>query len=79
MLLKIKQYSESNLDKIIIATGDTDQLETITQLSNKLSYETYSNHCIDKIFHNIIFLKINKRLKSDADKETLKQFKLYIF
>ncbi|MFM7986967.1 MAG: hypothetical protein ACKPKO_47400, partial [Candidatus Fonsibacter sp.] len=74
-----KKISESNLDKIIIATGDTDQLETITQLSNNIRYETYSNHCIDTIFPNSIFLIINKRLKSDEDKETLKQFKLDMF
>ena len=29
MLSRIKKYSETNLDNIIIATGDTNQLETV--------------------------------------------------
>ena len=29
MLAKIKRYSENNPNKIILATGDTNQLETI--------------------------------------------------
>ena len=29
MLAKIKRYTENNPNKIILATGDTDQLETI--------------------------------------------------
>ena len=47
---KIKKYSETKLDNIIIATGDTNQLETVSQLSNTISYEEYANHCIDTMF-----------------------------
>ena len=50
MLTKIKNHSETELDKIIIATGDTNQVQSVAQLSNKISYDTYSNHCIDTIF-----------------------------
>jgi hypothetical protein len=78
-LRKIKQYSESNPDKIIIATGDTCQLEPIDKLSNTMSYEKYADHCINSIFPNEIFLFINKRLKSEEDKLMLKQIKLDIF
>ena len=63
MLAKIKRYSESNPSKIILATGDTNQLETIDLISNQLDYETYMDHCINTIFPNNIHLRENKRLK----------------
>ncbi|MFM7980639.1 MAG: hypothetical protein ACKPKO_15100, partial [Candidatus Fonsibacter sp.] len=78
MLSRIKKYSETNLDKIIIATGDTNQLETVSELSNTISYAEYADHCIDTMFSNSIFLTINKRLTTDEDRETLRQFKLDI-
>ena len=79
MLTIIKEYNEKHRNNIIIATGDTNQLESVAQLSNKISYGTYSNHCIDTIFSNNIYITINKRLKSVEDREILKQFKLYLF
>ena len=79
MLTRIKKYSETKLDKIIIATGDTNQLETVEQLSNTISFEEYSEHCINTIFPNSICLTINKRLQTDEDRNILKQFKLDIF
>ena len=75
MLAKIKRYSESNPNKIILATGDTNQLETIDLISNQLDYETYMDHCINTIFPNNIKLSENKRLKTEEDKEILRQFK----
>ena len=62
-----------------MATGDTNQLAPIDLLSNTMTYETYSNHCINTIFPNAITLKENKRLKTAEDKEILKQFKADIF
>ena len=50
MLGRIKHYCENNPDKIIIATGDTDQLECIDLVSDQFDYNTYMNHCIDIIF-----------------------------
>jgi hypothetical protein len=79
MLAKVKRYSENNPAKIILATGDTNQLETIDLISNQLDYETYMDHCIDTIFSNNINLHENKRLKTVADKAILKQFKEDIF
>ena len=55
MLAKVKRYSENNPAKIILATGDTNQLETIDLISNQLDYETYMDHCIDTIFSNNIY------------------------
>jgi hypothetical protein len=41
---KIKQYCEQFPDKIIIATGDTKQLEPIEKLSNLIDYDEYADH-----------------------------------
>lgn len=79
MLAKIKRYSENNPGKIILATGDTNQLETIDLVSNQVDYETYVDSCINTIFPNSITLRENKRLRTQADKDTLKQFKEDIF
>jgi len=79
MLTKIKKYSEDNPDKIILATGDSVQLESIDLLSDQIDYDIYSNHCIDTIFNNTIQLTENKRLKTDEDKQKLKDFKTDIF
>ena len=75
MLAKIKRYSENNPNKIILATGDTNQLETIDLISDLLDYETYVDNCVDTMFPNGIMLRENKRLKTQADKDTVKQFK----
>ena len=81
MLARIKKYADNNPDKIIIATGDTNQLETCDPLVEELGdqYSSYVNQCIDSIFPNAMFLKENKRLKSEEDKRNLKQVKMDIF
>ena len=79
MLTRIKKYSETELDKIIIATGNTCQLEAVDNLSHTINVEEFADHCIDTIFRSRIFLTINKRLKTDEDKQTLKQFIFDIF
>jgi len=61
-LARIKHYCEKHPEKkIIIATGDTNQLETIAMMSNTKDYDEYSDHCIDTIFPNRMFLKENKK------------------
>ena len=72
---RINRYCRENPNKIIIATGDTSQLEPIASLSNQLDYDMYADFCINQIFSHEIFLKENKRLKSDEDKLILKQIK----
>ena len=79
MLARIKAYSEANPDKIIIATGDTAQLECIDLISNNIEYDKYMDHCIDSMFPYNIHLMINKRLKNDEDKIILANFKKDIF
>jgi hypothetical protein len=79
ILRKIKRYCENNPEKIIIATGDTDQLETVDITTNTQDKSNYTDRCIDLIFKNRMHFKENKRLKSQQDKDILKQFKIDIF
>jgi hypothetical protein len=79
MMAKIKRYSENNPAKIILATGDTQQLETIDLVSNQIDYDVYTDHCVNTIFPNGIMLHENKRLKTQADKDILRRFKDDIF
>ena len=79
ILARIKNYVSNNPNKIILATGDTCQLETIDPISDQKDYDKYFNHCINTIFPNEINLLENKRLKTKEDKDTLKQLKSDIF
>ena len=78
-LSKIKNFVDNNKDKIIIASGDTSQLEPINDYSNQKKYDEYADECINSIFPYEIYLTENKRLKSDDDKTKLKQIKKEIF
>jgi hypothetical protein len=73
MLAKIKRNSEQNPSKIILATGDTNQLETIDLVSNQIDYDVYTDHCVNTIFPTGIMLRENKRLKTQADKDILRR------
>ena len=70
-LRRIYKYCLNNPDKIILATGDINQLESIESVSNVSSYDEYMNQCINMIFPNEIYLKENKRLKTKEDKTKL--------
>jgi hypothetical protein len=78
-LARIKRYCDEHPDKIIIATGDTNQLECIDCITNQHDYDEYYNRCVDLIFPDNMYFKENKRLKRKKDKETLRQFKQDIF
>ena len=56
-LARIKKYCDENPDKIIIATGDTSQLEPINSLSNQFDYDYYSDFCINQIFKYEIYFR----------------------
>jgi hypothetical protein len=71
----IYQFVMTNNDKIIIATGDCDQLEPISNITNTYKYETYADLCINKIFQNEIYLHENKRLKTPEDRKLLNNMK----
>ena len=78
-LTRIKRYCESNPEKIIIATRDTNQLETTDVISKQFNYDEYTNYCINSIFVNLMNFKEIKRLEDNEDKEILKQFQRDIF
>ena len=78
-LARIKRYCEEHPEKIIIATGDTCQLESIDCITNQHDYDEYYNSCIDQIFPISMYFRENKRLKDPRDKEILRQLKKDIF
>jgi thymidine kinase len=78
-LAKIKHFVENNQDKIIIATGDTCQLEPISSLTNTRDWAEYADECINQIFPYEIYLKENKRLKTQEQRDKLKRIKRDIF
>jgi hypothetical protein len=45
----IWDFCKNNPDKIVVATGDTNQLKNPERVSNVMSFEKYADHCIDLI------------------------------
>ena len=78
-LARIKRYCDEHPDKIVIATGDTSQLESIDCITNQRNYDEYYNECVDLIFPDNMYFKENTRLKNAEDKETLRELKQEIF
>ena len=78
-LVRVKRFCEEQPDKIVIATGDTNQLESIDLITNQHDYDEYFNRCIDLVFPNNIYLRESKRLKDPRQREVLKNFKDDIF
>jgi hypothetical protein len=78
-LARIKKYCLEHPDKIVIATGDTSQLQPINALTDQGNYSDYADDCINQIFPHELYLEENKRLKSDEDKAKLKQIKADVF
>ena len=74
-LTRIERFCDQHPEKIIIATGDTDQLECIDLITNKKDYDEYCNFCINSISPFGIGLQENKRLKNKKDREKLKKIK----
>ena len=74
-LARIKRYCHEQPEKIVIATRDTNQLESIDCITNQHNYDEYYNKCVDLIFPDSMCLRENRRLKRKRDKETLTQFK----
>ena len=75
----IWNFCKNNPDKIILATGDTKQLKNPENISNTINFEKYADHCIDLIFKNNIMLYECKRLKTEEDRNKLKDIKRLIF
>ncbi len=78
-LARIKHYCETHPEKIVVATGDSNQLKCIDTITNQHDYHEYYNHCVDMIFPTNLYLKEIKRLKDEESKEMLRRFKVDIF
>ena len=74
----IWDFCKNNPDKIVVATGDTKQLKNPERVSNVMSFEKYADHCIDLIFKNNIMLYDCKRLKTEEDRQKLRDIKSMI-
>ena len=70
-LARIKRHCDTHPEKIVLATGDTKQLESIDQITNQHDYDEYYNRCIDQIFPISMYFKENKRLKAQEDRDLL--------
>ena len=68
----IWNFCKNNLDNIVLATGDTKQLKNPETVSNTIGFEKYADHCIDLIFKNNIILYECKKLKTEEDRNKLK-------
>lgn len=66
----IREYERNNLEKIIIATGDTKQLKNPESISNTIPFEQYADYCINQIFKYNIMLYESKRLKTEEDRKS---------
>lgn len=71
-MARTKRYCESNPVKVVIATGDTRQLERIDCITNHHDYDKYHKRRVDLILSARMFCKENNRLGSNVDKDTLK-------
>ena len=74
----IWDFCKNNPDKIVVATGDTNQLKHPERVSNVFSFEKYANHCINLIFKNNIMLYECKRLNNEEDRKKLYDIKAMI-
>lgn len=80
ILQKIDVFMNKHTDKKFFATGDVDQLQPINCTYNNITnLPQYILHCVDHMFPNQITLKINKRLKTDEQRNKLYQLKKDIF
>ena len=75
----IWDFCKNNPNKIVLAIGDTKQLKNPEKVSNTITFEKYADHCIDLIFKNNIMLYECKRLKTEEDRNKLKDIKRLIF
>ena len=78
-MVRIKRFCDENPNKIVIATGDTLQLECISEITNTQDYDDYSNNCINMIFPNEVMLNMSKRVATDEQRSRLKNVKNAIF
>jgi hypothetical protein len=71
MLTRIKNYCKNNPDKIIVGTGDCNQLPPVNYCLNQVDYKEYYEECLNIMFPNEIYFNIPKRVKSQSDIDKL--------
>ena len=69
VLDKVRQFINSNPDKMVIATGDVKQLQGVEVLTNCQDPATYIDNCLDIIFKYNIFLTICKGVGAKDSEE----------
>ena len=80
ILKKIDLYMMQHPDKKYFATGDVNQLQPINWTPNNVKDKReYLSSCIRRLFPNKFTLKINKRLKTQEQKDKLAQLYLDVF
>lgn len=80
LLQRIYYFMQEYPQTKFYCTGDLDQLEPINNdLNNIPNSKQYLEKCINMMFPNKILLKINKRLKTEADRQKLVHLKNDIF
>ena len=62
ILNKVRLFCLNHSEKIIIGTGDVNQLQSVEQLTNCQDHKTYIDNCMDVIYKNEIFLQVCKRV-----------------
>ena len=79
-LARIHRYIQNHPNHKYIATGDSDQNKPFGQSMNNIKDMTqYVNDCINIIFPAQIYLKVNKRLKTQDDRNKLVGLKTDVF
>ncbi len=80
ILKKIDLFMKQHPDKKYLPTGDVNQLQPINWEPNNISDKrAYLTSCLDRLFPNQITLQINKRLKTQEQKDKLIQLQTEIF
>lgn len=80
LLKKVDMFIKGHQEIKFMATGDLDQLQPFDLYHNNIvDIPGYIKKCINFMFENQITLKINKRLKTDKQKEKLTELKHDIF
>ncbi len=84
MLHKIHLFMRQHPTKKFFLTGDIDQLQPIDcdvdfEANNISDKQAYLKSCVYQMIPNRIILKINKRLKTEEQRESLSQLKQDIF
>src|SRR4051812_24724015 len=73
---KIDEFMNKYPSKKYFATGDRDQLQPINiSANNVMNHQLYMLNCMNQLFPTQITLKINKRLKTDEQRNKLNQLK----